>query len=264
MPTEIELRRHGSLAEIWLVPREGRPPTLNHDTLDRLDEKIAAIEEAGSAVHAVMLRSASPKFFCVGADLNALQYLNTETIGTWIEHGHEVFDRLERLSQPVIARVEGYALGGGLELALAADIIVASDTAQLGQTEAKLGFITGWGGAWRLPRRVGPSRAKEMFFTGRMVPAPEGATFGLVDVCLPKEALEAYCAKAVQGISESSPIAMREFKRLVSDAPILTFDAKKNAEVVASVECVRSADTQQRVRDFLDRRKNAPPKPPVL
>lgn len=260
MPTEIELRRHGSLAELWLVPREGRPPTLTHDTLDRLDEQIAAIEEAGSEVHTVVIRSASPKFFCVGADLNALQYLNPDTIGSWIEHGHAVFDRLERLPQPVIARVEGYALGGGLELALAADLILASDAAQLGQTEARLGFITGWGGAWRLPRRVGASRAKEMFFTGRMVPAAEAVTLGLVEVCLPKEALEAYCTKAIQDISASSMIAMREFKRLVSDAPTLTFEAKTNAEVLASVECVRSADTQQRVRDFLDRKKSAPPK----
>lgn len=263
MPTEIELRREGPLAELWLVPREGRPPTLTHDTLDRLDEQLAAIEEAGEGIRVVTIRSASPKFFCVGADLNALQYLNTETIGSWIEHGHAVFDRLERLPQPVIARVEGYALGGGLELALAADLIVASDTAHLGQTEAKLGFVTGWGGAWRLPRRVGASRAKEMFFTGRMVPATEAVNFGLADVCLPKDALEAYCAKAVQDISVSSAIAMREFKRLVSDAPTLTYEAKTSAEVQSSVECVRSADTQQRVREFLDRKKNAAPKPPA-
>jgi enoyl-CoA hydratase len=260
MPTEIELRRQGPLAELWLVPREGRPPTLTHDTLDRLDEHIAAIEEAGPAIHLVVIRSASPKFFCVGADLNALQYLNTETIGTWIEHGHQVFDRLERLPQPVIARVEGYALGGGLELALAADVIFASEAAQLGQTEARLGFIPGWGGTWRLPRRVGASRAKELFFTGRMVPASEAAAFGLVDACLPREALDAFWAKAVQDISVSSAVAMRDFKRLVRDAGTLTQETKTKAEVDASIECVRSADTQKRVRDFLERKKTPPAK----
>jgi enoyl-CoA hydratase/carnithine racemase len=260
MSTEIELRRQGPLAELVFVPREGRPPTLNHDTLDRFDQQIAAIEQAGEAIRLVVLRSASPKFFCVGADLTALQFLNPETIGAWIEHGHAVFDRLARLPLPVIARVEGYALGGGLELAMTADVIVASEQAQLGQTEARLGFITGWGGAWRLPRRVGPARAKELFFTGRIVSAAEAATMSLVDLCLPREVLDAHCAKMVEDICAGSAIAMREFKRLVSDAPPLTFEAKANAEVRASIECVRSADTQQRVRDFLERKKK-PAKP---
>jgi len=262
MSTEIALRRHGPLAELVLTPPEGRPPTLDHETLDRLDGQLAAIEEAGEAIRLVVVRSASPKFFCVGANLNALQHLNPDTIRSWIEHGHAVFDRLERLRQPVIARVEGYALGGGLELALAADLIVASEQAQLGQTEARLGFITGWGGAWRLPRRVGPARAKEMFFTGRIVPASEAATFGLVEVCLPAAALEGYCAKILQDISASSAIALWEFKRLVSGEPALTGETKTSAEVVASIECVRSADTQQRVREFLERKKR-PPAPPA-
>ena len=260
MSTEIELRRSGPLAELILTPPEGRPPTIDHGTLDRFDAQLAAIELAGDAVRLVVLRSASPKYFCVGADLNSLQHLNTETITPWIEHGHRIFDRLEKLPQPVIARVEGYALGGGLELALAADLIVASDKALLGQTEARLGFITGWGGAWRLPRRVGPSRAKELFFTGRIVPAGEAMTFGLIDVCLATDALEVFCAKLVQDISASSPIAMREFKRLASDAPTLTYEAKTGAEVMASIACVRSADTQQRVKEFLERKKKPAPK----
>ena len=152
MPTEIELRRDGPLAELWLVPREGRPPTLTHDTLDRLDEQLAAIEEAGEGIRVVMIRSASPKFFCVGADLNALQYLNTETIGSWIEHGHAVFDRLERLPQPVIARVEGYALGGGLELAAACDIRVMGRGAKVALPETSVGIVPGWSGSQRLAR----------------------------------------------------------------------------------------------------------------
>lgn len=255
MSTSIELRRTGTLAEIVLVPPEGRPPTLDHVTLDRLDEQIAAIEKAGDAIRLVVVRSASPKYFCVGADLNSLQHLNGDTITPWISHGHRVFDRLEKLPQPVVARVEGYALGGGLELALAADFIVASENAQLGQTEARLGFITGWGGAWRLPRRVGPARAKEMFFTGRILPAQEAAAIGLVNVCLPAEALETWCAKFAQDVAASSPIAIREFKRLTSDAPTLTYDLKTKGEVDASLECVRSADTQQRVKAFLESRK---------
>jgi len=261
MSTEIQLRRDGTLAELVLTPPEGRPPTLDHGTLERLEKQIAAIEQAGDDIRLVVVRSASPRYFCVGADLNSLQHLNPDTIGRWIEHGHMVFDRLEKLSQPVIACVEGYALGGGLELALAADLIVASETAQVGQTEARLGFITGWGGAWRLPRRVGAARAKELFFTGRIVPAAEAATFGLVDVCLKPEAVAAYLAKLVEDISASSPIAVREFKRLVSDAPILTYEAKMAAEVDASLACVRSEDTQRRVRDFLARKKKptAPP-----
>jgi len=255
MATEIELRVNGTSAELVLVPPDGRPPTLDHATLDRLDAQVAAIEQQAERLRMVTLRSASPKFFCVGADLNSLQFLNADTITSWIEHGHEVFDRLERLPLPVIARVEGYALGGGLELALAADLILASEAAQLGQTEARLGFITGWGGAWRLPHRVGEARAKQMFFTGRIIPAVEARTFGLVEECLTAEGLEAYCRNLEQELAASSAIAVRAFKRLLDRGAPMTYATKTAAEVAASIECVRSADTQQRVRAFLDRKK---------
>lgn len=255
MATEIRLQCDGSLAELILVPPEGRPVTLTHETLDLFDRQIAAIEALGERIRVVIVRSASPKYFCVGADLGSLQQLNQETIGPWVEHGHAVFDRLEKLPQPVIARVEGYALGGGLELALAADFIVASEQAQFGQTEARLGFITGWGAAWRLPRRIGAARAKELFFTGRIVPAVEAVQLGLVHACLPTAGLDSWCSKFVQDVSAGSSIAIREFKRLVSDNPTLTYEAKASGEVQSSVACLSSDDTQRRVKAFLESRK---------
>lgn len=255
MTTEIQLVINGTTADLILAPPEGRPPTFDHNTLDQLDAKLTALENARDTVRVVFLRSTSPKVFCAGANINALQHLNPTSIGPWIEHGHRVFNRLESLPIPVVARVEGFALGGGLELALTADLIIVTPAAQLAQTEAKLGFVAGWGGSWRLPRRVGVPRAKELFFTGRMVSASEAVAIGLADECVAPEAINARCAQLAQDIAACSPVAVRELKRLAATAPSIPREASAAAETAASVACLRDPETQRRVAAFLERRK---------
>lgn len=255
MTTEIQLVINGPTADLILVPPEGRPPTFDHATLDRLDAQLTALENARDTVRVVFLRSASPRVFCAGANINALQHLNPTSIGPWIEHGHRVFNRLESLPFPVVARVEGFALGGGLELALTADLILVTPAAQLAQTEAKLGFVAGWGGSWRLPRRVGVPRAKELFFTGRMISASEAVAIGLADECVAPEAINARCAQLAQDIAACSPVAVRELKRLAATAPSIPREASAAAETAASVACLCEPETQRRVSAFLERRK---------
>lgn len=257
MSTDLVLRINGARAELILTPPEGRPPTFDHAALDQLDAQLAVLETVADdqSVRVVFVRSASPRFFCVGADINALRHLDAASVVPWVEHGHRVFNRLESLPIPVIARVEGYALGGGLELALAADLILATPAAQLAQTEAKLGFVAGWGGSWRLPRRVGAARAKEMFFTGRMLTAAEAVTVGLVDECVAPEALEARCDQLARDIAECAPLAVRELKRLVTQAPELAREDSAAAEAGASSTCLQSPETQRRVSAFLEKRK---------
>ncbi len=261
MITTIQLILADTTAELVLVPPPGRPPTLDHTTLDQLDAHLATIERAGDAIRLVILRSASATVFCAGANLNVLQHLNPTSIVPWVEHGHRVLNRLESLPCPVLARIEGFALGGGLEIALAADLIFVTPNAQLAQTEAKLGFVAGWGGSWRLPRRVGAARAKELFFTGRRVTGSEAVAIGLADECVPPAEMAARCAQLAQEIATCSPIAIRQLKCLVDASPQLPRAASAAAEAAASITCLQHPDTQHRVTEFLNRRKKTAPAP---
>lgn len=175
MQTHVSLEVKEDIGMLTLACEvAGKPATLDHRALDELADRLEEIRSRGDGLRgdglrAVVVQSDSEKYFVVGANVNALATLDVETIVPWIEKGHAVFDELEALPLPVVARLEGYALGGGLELALACDLIVASDRARLGQPEANLGFVAGWGGCYRLPRRVGLCRAKELFFTGQII-----------------------------------------------------------------------------------------------
>jgi enoyl-CoA hydratase len=258
MPTRVTLAQEDGTAYITLTSeRAGKPATLDLAVLAQLEGYLQEIEDRPEDLRAIILRSDSQRYFVVGADINALETLDADTIVPWIERGHAVFDQLEDLPLPTIARVDGYALGGGLELAMACDLIVASDGARFGQPEAGLGFVAGWGGTHRLPRRVGVARAKELLFSARMVDAQEAFRLGLVEFVGDTDAVDAYLADLLQGIHNCSPLALAETKQLVSKSPSLDRKANCRAEVVASVRCVSSPDTMARVRAFLEgRRRN--------
>lgn len=258
MPTRATLTQHDDTAYITLASAlAGKPPTLDLDVLDQLEGCLHEIEGRLDSLRAVILRSDSQRYFVVGADINALEALDADTIVPWIERGHAVFDQLEDLLLPTVACIEGYALGGGLELAMACDLIVASDGAHFGQPEAGLGFVAGWGGTHRLPRRVGVARAKELLFSARIVDAQEAFRLGLVDFVGDTEATDAYLASLLQGIRSCSPLAVAEIKQLTNKSLGLDRKANCRAEVVASVRCISSPDTRARVRAFLEgRRRN--------
>jgi len=255
MQTHILLDITGDLATLTLTPDEpGKPPTLDYTALDELEAHFAAIR-AAAGLRAVILRSASKKYFCVGANINALKTLDAETIVPWVERGHVVFNALAALPLPVIACVEGFCLGGGLELAMACDLIVASNTARFGQPEAALGVIAGWGGAWRLPRRVGISRAKELFFTGKVITADEAAAINLADFAGEPAGVDAYLAAFLEGLRRCSPLAVAQVKAIVDRGGELTLDEAYRAEADASATCLASADTRARVAEYLESRR---------
>ena len=205
--TAVALNVAADLATLTLSAG-GKPPTLDHDLLDGLDAAIEAIEKSPQ-VRAVILRGDTDKYFAVGANINALKTLDESTMARWVEHGHAVFNRLERLVVPTLARVSGWCVGGGLELAMACDLIIASESAKFGQPEAKLGFITGWGGAARLRDRVGAGRARLLLLTGRTIDAAEALRIGLADALhetgRDAEALP-YCQKAVAVAPENGEL----------------------------------------------------------
>lgn len=256
MSASLALHYAGGIATLTLAsdhPR--RPPTLDLPTLARLDEICAELERRAATLRLLWVRSASPKFFCVGADINALATIDAATIAPWVHRGHEVFNRLERLPLPTVARVEGFALGGGLELAMACDLIFAADAAQFGQTEARLGFVAGWGGSHRLPRRVGAARAKELFFTARLLSAAQAAAIGLVEFAGAPEALERHCLRFAEELAATSATSAVGHKHLVSRAPAVPLADVAALEAAASVDCLAAVDTQQRLAEFLSRKK---------
>jgi enoyl-CoA hydratase len=252
MHTHINYRRQKDIITLtFSADQEGKPPTLDLDVLDRLDDILQKVEDDPGELRAIIIRSNSQKYFIVGANIDALAQLDAQSMSAWVQRGHEVFNRLSEFPLPVIAWVEGYALGGGLELAMACDLILATDNAKLGQPEAKLGLVSGWGGSHRLPRRVGLAKAKEMFFTGNIVDARTAYDFGLVDYVGIREAVQQYLDGVLEGIRHCSPFAVAQMKLLLDDSLDTTIDENGLAESSASYRCMQDQETQARIAAFL-------------
>jgi len=257
MSATIEIEQQGKIATLLLIPdKPHRPPTFDSDSLQsfatKLQELEAAIEREEVAL--VFLRSASERFFCAGANLQVLQTMDQDSIEEWVTRGHSVFAQLEDLPVPTIARVEGGAYGGGLELALACDLIFASDAARFGQTEATLGVVTGWAASMRLPQRVGVFRAKHFLYSGRIYSATEAEGFGLVDFVGDAESLEAECQGFAKDSLANSSLAHREHKRMLSVQHMASRVCCLKEEIKASKSCINSIDTKNRLRDFFAKR----------
>ncbi len=255
MQTELSLTFSESVAVVTLCPPEGKPPTLDVPLMDRLDGVCAEVESRSGSLVAVVLRSASPKFFCAGANLKVMETINADTITPWVLRGHRLMNRLEALPVPVVAVVEGYAMGGGLELAMACDLIFSSATARFGQSEARLGLVTGWGGGYRLARRVGLSRAKELAFTGRLVEASEAAALGLVDWCGHSADLEPYLASFLASVRDNSRAAVREMKAILATCGSTTIEENADIEAAASRRCLTDGDAPARLEAFFAARR---------
>ena len=211
--------REGLVATI-VIDRSAKLNALTLEMLAALDAHLSAIAE--SNVRAVVLRTGGEKVFCVGADIGAFSNLSPpEMWRRWIAVGHRVFDRLAQLPQPTIAVVDGLAVGGGLELALACDFRLAVENARFGLPETGLGTIPGWGGTGRLTRLVGTSRAKELILTRRQITAAIALRWGLVNtVAADRSALEAELELFVDDLLGSAPIAQQVSKQLVEAAAV--------------------------------------------
>jgi enoyl-CoA hydratase len=174
--------------------------------------------ERDVSCRSVILSGAGERAFTAGADLREMARSTSGEVGRFLALGQEVAFALERCSRPVIAALNGFALGGGCEMALACDFILASETAEIGLPEVHVGILPGWGGTQRLPRRIGLGRAREMILTGRRVPSAEALAIGLFDeVHLPDGLLPAARALAAR-LSELSPAALAAAKRAVNSA----------------------------------------------
>ncbi|HCV42362.1 MAG TPA: enoyl-CoA hydratase [Bacteroidetes bacterium] len=208
-----------------------------------------------NTVDVVILTGAGDKAFVAGTDIKELTVLNKETGREFSSKGQEVFDLIENLGKPVIAAVNGYALGGGCELALACHIRIASENAKFGQPEVNLGIIPGYGGTQRLARLIGRGRAMELILTGNQIDAQEALRVGLVNKVVPQADLLNTAMAMAQLIAGKGQIAVRMSLKAVNMTAESTLSEGQEREASLFGDCCDTADFKEGTAAFLEKRK---------
>ena len=254
MATElVQLSFNGPIATI-VLNRAAKLNALNAEMLEAL-ETYAEELDRNQEVRVVLL-AGTGKAFCVGADIYEWSDLSPLEMGRrWIRDGHRIFARYARLPQPVIAVLNGYTFGGGLELALAADLRLAAEGVQLSFPEVKLGIIPGWGGTQRLAQLIGPSRAKQMIFSGERVAAEQAEAWGLVNEVVPPEKLAERALELASTIAANGPVAVQLTKQLIDAAFPASGDSGVVLETLAGSLASYTADAREGVAAFRQRRQ---------
>lgn len=233
-----------------------RPKQLNALTQETLEEIIKATQqlEGEPSIRALIITGAGEKSFVAGADIKQMQSKTAIEGQRFSKLGLSAVQAVSDLSIPVIAAVNGYALGGGCELALACDWIIASDNAQFGQPEVKLGVPPGFGGSQRLPRRIGTARAMEMLLSGGSIDAATAKDWGLVNHVYPAGQLLDEAVKIAQIIAKQAPLAVAMTKKLVLDGENLPLERANELESQAFGLCFSTADQKEGMAAFVEKR----------
>ena len=233
-----------------------RPDKLNSINLVMLQELSEVIEnlEADPKIRCIVITGKGDKAFSAGADLNELQKLTPKTVADFSVKGQQHFSKIEKLSKPVIAAINGYALGGGLELALACDFRIASNDSMFGFPEITMGFLPAWGGTQRLPLLVGVEKAKQLILLGNIVNVKNALTIGLVDKVIPATDLKNEVEKFAQKICEISPTAFKHAQKTITSVTFASFDLGLKKETESFVELFSLVETQKNLVDFVSRR----------
>jgi enoyl-CoA hydratase len=208
-----------------------------------------------NTVDVVILTGSGEKAFVAGTDIRELTVLNSETGKDFSARGQAVFNLIENLGKPVIAAVNGYALGGGCELALACHIRIASENAKFGQPEVNLGIIPGYGGTQRLARLIGRGRAMEMILTGNQIDAQEALRIGLVNKIVPQADLMSAALSIAQLIAAKGQVAIRMALKAVNMTEETTLTDGQNLEASLFGVCCDTADFKEGTTAFLEKRK---------
>ena len=230
-----------------------RPDKLNSidsKTMKRLLETIDEVEDDPN-VRCVVIKG-SGRAFSAGADVDELMKLTPEEAEELSRKGHETMMKISSMPKPVIAAINGYALGGGCELASACDIRIASEKAKFGQPEIKLGIIPGWGGTQLLTRLIGVGRAMELILTGRIIDAEEAYRIGLVNKVVPHDRLEEEVSELAKTLASGAPIAMAEAKRLVNLGGSLEVGLDEEAEAFGRL--FATEDSREGFKAFKEKR----------
>jgi enoyl-CoA hydratase len=254
MPATILLERSGAVATVTL----NRPAVLNALNLEMLGELSAAFAEldADDSLRAVVVTGAGPKAFAAGADISELNALPNARAGeAQARRGQALTTAIERMRVPVIAAVNGFALGGGCEIAMACDIRIASENAKFGQPEVNLGILPGYGGTQRLTRLVGEGWAMYLCLTGEMIDAAEALRIGLVQKVTPAESLLAEAQRIAALIASKAPLAIDAAKRAIVDGAALTLADGLALEALRFGAAITTGDFREGSSAFLEKRK---------
>lgn len=247
------LERDGAVAILTF----NRPKVLNALNAALLADLERALDVLASdtTVGAIILTGAGEKAFVAGADINELAVLTPAQGKEHARHGQRIFDRIEHLGKPVVAAINGFALGGGCELAMACTMRIAADSARLGQPEINLGIVPGYAGSQRLPRLVGKGRALEILLTGDMVTAQRAYEIGLVNQVVPAADLMAAAGKLAATLASKAPIATRYILEAVNHGLDMPLAQGQFLETSLFGAIASTDDTKEGTRAFLEKRK---------
>lgn len=249
----VLLEIEGKIAYVTM----NRPKVLNCINMDVLDElrEVIDVVSADSGVMVVILKGAGDRAFVSGADIGYVGSLDVFGSKQYVEYGQRVFSKLESMRKVVIAAINGYALGGGCELALACDLRIATAKSRFALPEVGLGMIPGFAGTQRLPRLVGAAHAKMMIYTGKQITAEKAKEIGLVNEVVGESELMGYCKELADSILKNSPVAVGMAKTSINEG--LPLDPLRGMEHEAAVFAVNfsSADRVEGILAFMEKRK---------
>jgi enoyl-CoA hydratase len=227
---------------------------LNEASLKEFSHAIDNVAENGD-ISVLILTGAGDKSFVAGADITEFLTFNALKAKLFSEMGHSIVNKLQEMPIPVIAAVNGFALGGGCEVVIACDFIYASENAMFGLPEINLGIIPGFGGTQRLPRLIGKNRAKEMIFTGKMVPAAEAQTMGLVNKVCAQDELMDDVLNVAKIIVAKGKVSLRAAKQAINTGMDVDLKTGCRIEIDAFAICLASPDAKEGTQAFLEKRE---------
>ena len=234
-----------------------RPKAMNALNAALIEEFSRALDEiaADEDIRVLILTGAGDKAFVAGADITELATYNSLQAKSFAAFGHAAIAKLQELPAAVIGAVNGFALGGGNEIAIACDFIYASENAKFGLPEINLGLMPGFGGTQRLPRLIGKNMAKEMIFTGKMISASEALQIGLVNKVLPPESLMEEVKKTAAEIASKGKVSLRQAKQAINNGLNVDLKTGCNMEIDGFALCMASPDAKEGTTAFVEKRK---------
>ncbi len=249
----VKVEQHGSTLELTI----NRPKALNALNLDVLVALSQAFERAGrdNQLRAVIITGAGEKAFVAGADIAGMVDLGPRPIADYIELGQRVMRQIEKFQLPVIAAVNGFALGGGLELALACDMVVAARNAKLGTPEVSLAIIPGFGGTQRLIQRCGIGQARRLVLTGELIDADEAARIGVIEKVVESADLLTQARAWGDMVSKKGPLAVMEGKSVIARSQEQSLLSGLQLEVEAFLKLFGTSDREEGMRAFMQKRE---------
>lgn len=250
---EFVLYEQKGAVGIITINREKALNALNSTVLEEIDKTLDAVDLAST--RCLILTGAGQKSFVAGADIGEMSTLTKAEGEAFGKKGNDVFRKLETFPIPVIAAVNGFALGGGCEISMSCDIRICSDNAVFGQPEVGLGITPGFGGTQRLARIVGPGMAKQMIYSARNIKADEAFRIGFVNAVYPQEELMAAAEKLANTIAKNAPIAVRNCKKAINEGLETDMDQAIVIEEKLFGDCFETEDQKYGMAFFLDKNK---------